>query len=123
MEITERTTNGQKLIIVGANTILIKDSQSTLDLLLSLAYEYQTNKIILLKSVITEDFFELRTKIAGAILQKCTNYHLELAIVGDYSSYTSKALKDFMYESHQSGICFFVETPEQGVDLLTKSRK
>ncbi|MGG5358788.1 MULTISPECIES: DUF4180 domain-containing protein [unclassified Enterococcus] len=123
MKVTEQSKNGQKVIIIEADTVLIKDSQSALDLLLSLAYEYQTNKIILLKSVITEDFFELRTKIAGDILQKCTNYHIELAVAGDYSSYTSKALKEFIYESNQSGVCFFVDTPEKGLDLLTKSGK
>lgn len=38
----------------------------------------------------------------------------------DYSRYTSKPLKDFIYESSKGKDIFFVETLEQALDFLTK---
>ncbi|MCI9429658.1 MAG: DUF4180 domain-containing protein [Lachnospiraceae bacterium] len=35
--------------------------------------------------------------MAGEILQNFTNYHFRIAIYGDYSQYTSKPLRDFIY--------------------------
>lgn len=55
----------------------------------------------------TDDFFILSTGIAGEILQKFINYHLKIAIVGDYSRYTSKPLKDFIYESNNGNSILF----------------
>ena len=37
--------------------------------------------------------------IAGDILQKFVNYGIKFAIFGDFTGYTSKPLKDFIYES------------------------
>lgn len=56
------------------------------------------------------DFFKLSTGLAGAILQKCTNYHLKVAIVGDITAYTAKSgpLRDFVYESNKHGAVRFV---------------
>ncbi len=49
-------------------------------------------------SSICDDFFDLSTRLAGEILQKFINYHVKIAIIGDFSIYTSKSLKDFIYE-------------------------
>ncbi|NLY39420.1 MAG: DUF4180 domain-containing protein [Firmicutes bacterium] len=38
---------------------------------------------------------------------------LKLAIVGDYSKYTSKPLKDFIYESNNGNSIFFVPSIEE----------
>jgi len=56
------------------------------------------------------DFFRLGTGLAGAILQKCTNYRLKVAIVGDISAYTAKSgpLRDFIRESNRHGAIRFV---------------
>jgi hypothetical protein len=39
--------------------------------------------------------------MAGEILQKFTNYRMRLAIVGDFSIFSSKSLQDFIYESNK----------------------
>ena len=56
-------------------------------------------------SRLSPDFFKLSTGLAGAILQKCTNYSMKVAIVGDISAYTAKSgpLRDFVYESNKHG--------------------
>ena len=59
--------------------------------------------------------------LAGEILQKFVNYRLKVAIVGDYSRYTSKPLHDFIRESNRGRDVFFVSTIEDAVELLTKA--
>jgi hypothetical protein len=57
-----------------------------------------------------DDFFRLRTGVAGAILQKFVTYRIPLAIVGDISTHLkeSSALRDFVYESNRGEHVWFV---------------
>lgn len=59
---------------------------------------------------LTDDFFSLRTRVAGEIVQKFVNYRLGLAVVGDVSRHTSasSALRDFVYESNRGRQLWFV---------------
>lgn len=43
---------------------------------------------------------------------------MKFAIYGDFSKYTSKPLKDFMYESNHGKDIFFVENEEQAIEKL-----
>lgn len=60
------------------------------------------------------DFFNLRSGLAGELLQKLVNYHLNLAIVGDISAYLGKseALKALVRESNRGKDVHFVATVE-----------
>lgn len=101
--------------------ILIFDEQSALDVFMSLAYETGENRFIISKENIIEDFFDLRTKIAGGILQKIINYRMKLAIIGDFSKYKSKSLRDFIYECNSGRDIFFVENESDALKLLGNS--
>jgi hypothetical protein len=50
-----------------------------------------------------EDFFRLRSDIAGEIVQKFVTYRVRLAIGGDISRHTaaSEVLRNFIYESNR----------------------
>ena len=98
----------------------ITDVQSALDLLVSAEYEAGTKNIVIDKNLINEDFFILSTGFAGEVLQKFINYGGRIAIYGDYSSYTSKPLKDFIYESNNGRDIFFVSSKEEAIDMLTR---
>ena len=62
-----------------------------------------------------EDFFHLRTRVAGEIIQKFVTYGVHLAIVGDISAYLheSSALRDFVYECNRGRHIWFVATREE----------
>ncbi|PLX15491.1 MAG: DUF4180 domain-containing protein [Salinivirgaceae bacterium] len=77
-----------------------------------------TDKLIMQKSHFHPDFFELKTKLAGEVLQKFSNYRQKLAIVGDFSNYTSKSLRDFIRESNKLGHILFVESVEEALKKL-----
>ena len=100
--------------------MIIKDTQTAIDFIMSVKYETNCSKIAINKDAIIEDFFILSKGIAGEILQKFINYQIKFAIIGDYSKYTSKPLKDFIYESNKGKDIFFVETEDEAVKLLDK---
>lgn len=111
---------GKEIAIVSSNEKIITDTQSALDLVMTVKYETGTNKIIMEKRNIAAEFFVLSSGMAGEILQKFINYHIKIAIYGDYSKYTSKPLKDFIYESNKGKDVFFVATLDEAIDMLTR---
>ena len=58
-----------------------------------------------------DDFFNLRTGVAGEVVQKFVTYQLCLAIVGDISTHMARsdALRDFVRESNRGRHVRFVE--------------
>lgn len=73
-------------------------------------------KVVIRREQLTPDFFDLSTGIAGEILQKCSNYQVGFAIVGDYSRETSAPLKAFIRESNRSGLVLFVSSVEEALE-------
>ncbi len=69
----------------------------------------------------TADFFDLKSGIAGEILQKFSNYLVRLAIVGDFSKYANKSLKDFIFESNKGGQINFVDSQLEAINVLSKN--
>lgn len=107
------------IVYIESEDILISDSQAALDLMMTVHYEKDCSRIILDKSAICEEFFMLSSGIAGEVLQKFINYHTKLAIVGDFSKYTSKPLHDFIYECNKGNDIFFVDNLDQAIEKLT----
>lgn len=120
MKIKTVINNGQKIAVVSSDGKLIKDVQSALDLIMTVTYETQADKVVINKENIIEDFFILSTCLAGEVLQKFITYKVNVAIYGDYSKYTSKPLKDFIYESNKGKNIFFVETQQQAIEKLSQ---
>ena len=114
--------NGQTVAVMTSGTPVMTDVQSALDLLMTARYEAGTNRIAIEKAAVSEDFFVLSTRLAGEILQKFINYQGKLAVYGDFSRYTSKPLRDFIYESNRGRDVFFVETKEEAVERLASAK-
>lgn len=108
------------IAIVNSNEVIIKDVQSAIDFIMTIKYETNCSKIALNKRAIIEDFFILSKGLAGEILQKFINYQIKFAIIGDYSKYTSKPLKDFIYESNKGKDIFFVASEDEAIKMLSK---
>jgi hypothetical protein len=114
--------NGHIITMIHSESILLNDEQSALDMIMSISFETGSNRIALNKEAISEEFFKLSTRLAGNILQKFINYHIKFAIIGDFSSYTSKSLKDFIYESNKGNSLFFVSSEQEAVDKLSAAK-
>lgn len=120
MELSKIEKNGIVCAVVNSEDLVITDTQSALDVLMSAKYDVGTKNIVIDKKLILEDFFILSKGLAGEILQKYVNYGGRIAIYGDYSHYTSKPLKDFIYESNKGRDVFFVSTQDEAIDMLCR---
>lgn len=119
MEIKKVVISGTNIAIIRNDTVVISDVQSALDLMATVQYEVDSRRIIIHKSLISESFFDLKTRLAGDILQKFINYRVKIAIVGDFSTYTSKSLKDFIYECNKGNDIFYLATEQQAIKKLS----
>jgi hypothetical protein len=99
-------------IISGSGEI--NNPQDMLDIMVSAGYE-GCNKVIIHEITLPKDFFDLKSGLAGEILQKFSNYRMKLAIVGNFKGVKSKSLRDFIRESNRTGVIRFVETIEDAL--------
>jgi hypothetical protein len=104
---------------VKSDAVVINTLQDALDLMGDCYFQGARGIIIEEKNIIP-NFFDLKTGIAGEILQKFSTYDIRLSIVGDFSKYTSKSLRDFIYESNKMGRITFVTSFEEAKKRLSE---
>ncbi|MGZ7443314.1 DUF4180 domain-containing protein [Paenibacillus sp. TH7-28] len=119
MQIKKLEANGTEIAVVSSSKVVIYDVQSALDLMATVRYETGCDRIMMDKSLINESFFDLKTGLAGEIVQKFINYQTKVAIVGDFSGYASKSLRDFIYESNSGNDLFFMPSEQQAIEKLS----
>ena len=122
MNIKQLQQSGVTIAQIETEETLVSDVQSALDLMATVRYETGADRVILPKAALSERFFLLSSGLAGDILQKFVNYQMKLAIVGDFSGYTSKPLRDFIYESNNGSHVFFVATAEEALEKLSRAK-
>lgn len=119
MKIEISQVNGTIIAEVNSEIILINEVQDALDIMAEINY-MGSWKIILNEKNINPLFFDLNSGLAGEILQKFSTYNVQLAIIGDFSKYPGKSLRDFIYESNKLGRINFVSSTEQARERLAK---
>lgn len=122
MKLTKINNNGIEIAIVESKDLVLTDVQSALDLMATISYETGCDRFAINKEAIIEDFFKLSTGIAGDILQRFSNYRTKFAVWGDFSIYTSKALRDFIYESNKGNCIYFTSTQEEAIGKLSNTK-
>lgn len=114
MEIHTHNINQTQIAEVLSDDILIATANEGLELLGNLYYQ-GFDKVILHEKNLHADFFDLKTGIAGEVLQKFANYRVDLAIVGDFSKYKSKSFQDFVLESNPKSHINFVSSVAEAI--------
>lgn len=122
MKVEKIIKDNISIAVVTSDKEIIHNTQSALDLVMSVKYETGAERIVLDKQNIAEEFFILSSGMAGEILQKFINYHVKVAIYGDYSKYTSKPLRDFIYESNNGKEVFFTQSKEEALEKLAQAK-
>ncbi|MEA1886476.1 MAG: DUF4180 domain-containing protein [Bacteroidota bacterium] len=118
MKIKTHEYNNTKIAELLSDSIIINSTQDVLDLLGNLYYQH-FDRVIIHEQNIRRDFFDLKTGIAGEMLQKFSNYRFRLAIVGDFSKYTSKSIQDFIFECNKNAHINFVESVPEALSKLS----
>jgi hypothetical protein len=117
MRIETHHIDDSKIAELFSDDIIIKTTEDGLDLLGNLYYQ-DFDKIVIDEKNITPDFFDLSNGIAGEILQKFSNYRVQLTIVGDFDKFVSKSLKDFIYESNKGKQINFASSRSSAINGL-----
>jgi len=112
-------SNGFRIVIINSDVPIITDAQTAIDLLATVNYDDDSDRMAINKEAIAEGFFTLSTGIAGEVLQKVVNYRKKLAIVGEFSHYKSKSLHDFIYECNRGSDVFFISTEQEAIGRLS----
>jgi hypothetical protein len=99
LRVLECTADGPVLRTVGDALAVLAE-----------AMQHDAGFIVLPSARLDPGFFQLRTGLAGEIVQKFVNYRRRLAILGDFSELTaeSKSLRDFIYESNRGNALWFL---------------
>lgn len=104
---------------VAEGTIIICSATEMPDLLGEISYA-GCSRVIIHSGSFRPEFYDLRTGVAGEILQKFSNYRMQLAILGDFSHLASKSWRDFIRESNRGRNVSFQSTIDEALSTLRK---
>lgn len=104
-----RTIQGTKVLICDAQGRMLGGEADCGDFL-NTAWTEGAALIAVPVARLHADFFSLKSKVAGEIIQKFVNYRIRLAIVGDISRWQkdSEAFRDFVREANRGLALWFV---------------
>jgi len=97
----------------------INSSSTFLDKITDALYYHDCSGVVVHEGSLPNAFFDLKTGLAGEILQKCSNYGIKMAIVGDFGKYRSKSLRAFIAESNNGNRVFFKDSLEDGIHAIS----
>jgi|SRR5690348_13263729 len=101
--------NGIRILELDRSGPPIGSERDAVDLI-SQAAENKAGIVALPSERMATAFFELKTRVAGEMIQKFSIYGVRVAIVGDVSAAmtSSSAFRDFVRESNRGNIIWFV---------------
>lgn len=95
----------------------ISSPQDFLDIL-ALGGENGTNAFVLAEENFAPQFYDLKTGLAGEILQKLANYSARLAIVGTFDKIGSERFRELMSESNKGRLVRFATHKDEAIAWL-----
>jgi hypothetical protein len=114
--------NNRSYIECLPNIEIIHVEQDALDLL-ALCEEHDTNLLLLHHDNVSPAFFDLKSGLAGTILQKFVVYSMKVAMVIHRDRITNQKFKELIHESNKGPHFRFFETTDDAVDWLTSPVK
>jgi hypothetical protein len=109
--------NNQKIAEVMAEEVVVNDTQDALDMMANADYQ-GAKRIIMEEKHLNRDFFDLRTGLAGEILQKYSNYRMKLAVIGEFEKFKSNSLNAFIVECNRGNSVFFVPDKRTAISKI-----
>lgn len=119
MKIETHIINNIRIAEITAENIIIESAEDGSQLAANIYYQDFDSMLLYEKNIIPL-FFDLKTGIAGEILQKFSNFRVRLAIVGDFEKFESNSIKGFIFESNKNRRINFVNTLDEGLERLSK---
>lgn len=111
---TLRTIHGVPVMIYSAEGAPVAAEADALDLIGDASYQGARWAVVPAERF-AEEFFRLRTRVAGGVIQKFAQYRVGLVVLGDISRHTeaSSALRDFVRECNRGLQTWFLADVEE----------
>ena len=105
---------GVQIFECGAEGAILRRDRDATELITAV-WKLRAELLVIPIERLDDDFFRLRTRMAGEVLQKFVQYRVRVAILGDISSHLeeSSALRDFVSESNRGHHVWFVENLDE----------
>jgi hypothetical protein len=91
-----------------AADFIIRNEQDILELIV-LCLENGASHVMLYEHNFSPEFFDLKTKLAGALFQKLANYRLRGAAIVSLDKISSTRFKELIFESNRGNLFRFFE--------------
>jgi len=114
MQTTTFEQHGIRILACSADGAKIDNERAALDLI-GEALHQRAGVVLIPAKCLPEAFFELKTRLAGEMIQKFVNYQRRLVILGDISRHIeqSTSLHDFVYEANRGRHVWFLQNVEE----------
>lgn len=94
--------NNEKYIILNDSGTQIYSEQDMLDII-GFCFERGVNSVAIDGNILSDEFYDLKTKILGISLQKFINYNIRLAIIINEEKLLSDRFKELKLELNKGG--------------------
>lgn len=119
MEDILKSSNGVQYIDLTGSDFSIQ-REGELNDLLGMCYTHNCNILLLDVDNLSDDFFNLRTGLAGAAMQKFANYQVKVAVLLPVNAHHNERFKELMYEMNQSNQIRFYSDRDEAENWLVK---
>lgn len=120
---TLTTIHGAQVLVCAPGGKKLKSERDALDLI-GEALQQGTELVLVPVERLDDDFFQLKTGLAGQIIQKFVLYRRRLVILGDVSGPVaqSRAFRDFVYEANRGTHVWFLTNLQELNERLKRSQ-
>ena len=99
----------------------VASTQDALDLV-ALCGENDTSRMMLHREALSDDFFKLKTGVAGEIFQKFINYSIQTAVIIPETSSLGSSFRELISEANRGGHYRFFPTREEAEIWFLKGK-
>ncbi|MBU2485851.1 MAG: DUF4180 domain-containing protein [Alphaproteobacteria bacterium] len=109
------------IVFAAPDGPLLASEQAALDLM-GETYGSDCDMLVVPVARLPDAFFRLSTGLAGAVMQKFSNYGLRVGFVGDISAHLGRSapLRDFVGETNRHGHIVFAKNETELAALLSR---
>ena len=114
--------HGVRVLELAAEETRLRTYNDAVDIV-GKSFENRATLIVVPVECLDDDFFRLRTRIAGELIQKFVQYRRRLVIVGDISRHVaeSSALRAFVNEANRGKEIWFLASREELDERLRRA--
>lgn len=116
MDAVKREWKGQSVLFLPAAGVPVTCEQDALDIITCCA-EHEVDKVLISGERLSDDFFRLRTGVAGGVLQKLQQYAIKTAVVMTEERAKGKFV-DFLAETNRGNTFRSFIDEEAALDWL-----